>query len=123
MSSLLGMEVCLLSFKLAQCLASSKNSMTVRLLAKYSQETVHWQVDIHFWRYTSGDQKKGLGWTKEWIRLPREAVREQRRIKQGLRDSPSLRNWAWKRLRRNCWKNKREARIEGWHRRQERKES
>lgn len=57
MSSLLGMEVCLLSFKLAQCLASSKNSMTVRLLAKYSQETVHWQVGIHFWR---SEERSGL---------------------------------------------------------------
>lgn len=48
---------------------------------------------------------------------------EQERVKQGLRDSSSLRNLLRKRLRRDCWKKKRETRREEWHRRQERKKS
>lgn len=39
--------------------------------------------------YTS--QEKDLGLTKGWIRLPREALWEQKRLKQGPRDSSSLR--------------------------------
>ena len=36
-------------------------------------------------------QEKDLGWTEDWIRVPREGVGEQKRGKQGPRDSPSLR--------------------------------
>ena len=36
-------------------------------------------------------QEKDLGWTEEWIGLPRDVVWEQKRVKQGPRQSPSLR--------------------------------